>query len=211
VAACDERLEPDLTNAAAFLIAGVITGGAVEVPDWPRHTTQPGDGIRDVLARFGALTELLPGTTDDSATLRAASIGSLRGVDIDLREASELTPVVAGLAAVATGETRVTGVGHIRGHETDRIAAIVETLRAVGVAADELPDGLVVHGRGVAGAHAAELKSYGDHRMVHLAALLGLVIPGITVDDTAATAKTMPDFPQRWASMAVADADGERR
>jgi len=195
VSACDVHLEPDLTNAAAFLAAGVLTGGHVEVPTWPDTTTQPGDQIRGVLEAFGARADLEDGTA------RAACTGPLRGIDIDLHEASELTPVVAGLAAFAGGQTTITGVGHIRGHETDRIAAIAETLTAVGVEVRETPDGLVIRGAAAAQLHPAALKSFGDHRMVHLAALLGLMVPGVTVDDVGATAKTMPDFPQRWAAM----------
>jgi len=202
IAAQDELIEPDLTNAAAFLVAGVLSGGSVEVPDWPLATTQPGDHIRAVLDAFGARTTVTA-TARDHAVVRAESAGALRGTHLDLRAASELTPVVAALGAFAEGDTTVCGVGHIRGHETDRIAAIATTLRAVGVAADEAPDGLVIHGAGThsPALHGAVLSTFADHRMAHLGALLGLRIPGIALDGIEATAKTLPDFPERWTAM----------
>jgi 3-phosphoshikimate 1-carboxyvinyltransferase len=122
-------------------------------------------------------------------------------VNLDLGEASELTPVVAALAACANGVSEITGVGHIRRHETDRIAAIITDLGLAGVKAEELPDGLRITGVGESGFRAAVLQAFGDHRMAQLAAILGLRSPGIGVDDIGATAKTMPDFPQRWAQM----------
>jgi 3-phosphoshikimate 1-carboxyvinyltransferase len=137
---------------------------------------------------------------------------ALQGCDVDLHAASELTPVVAGLAAFAAGPTRISGVAHIRGHETDRLAAIVATLRAVGLSAQETPDGLLI-GDNSDGTHAsvqpqnvpqlrgATLETYADHRIAHLGALLGLRIPGVRLIDVATTAKTMPDFPQRWTNM----------
>jgi 3-phosphoshikimate 1-carboxyvinyltransferase len=198
----DEIIEPDLTNAAAFLVAGVITGGRVRMY-WPSNTTQPGGDILGILQRFGANVE----HELKSNSVVVSSSGSLNGCDLDLHSASELTPVVAGLAAFATGTTRIMGVGHIRGHETDRIAAIVSTLRAVGLTAEESATGLVI----VGSQHAAptitqpardiNLGTYADHRIAHLGALLGLRIRGINLVDIATTAKTMPDFPQRWTNM----------
>jgi 3-phosphoshikimate 1-carboxyvinyltransferase len=202
LAAVDERVEPDLTNAAAFLIAAVITDGAVRMY-WPSVTTQPGDEILGILSRFGAHVQRDLAT----ATVTVTGSGMLHGDTLDLSAASELTPVVAGLAAFAKGQTRITGVGHIRGHETDRITAIVSTLRAVGVPAEETDDGLVIgvpvdsYPALMSQLHAADLPTFADHRIAHLAALLGLRIPGVRLIDVATTAKTMPDFPQRWAAM----------
>lgn len=196
--AIDERIEPDLTNAAVFLIAGVITGGSVTVTDWPRRSTQPGALISPVLARMGAAFV----TTPDGATASRSS--DLLAADLDLAEASELTCAVAALAVCARGTTTIRGVGHIRGHETDRIAAIATELSRIGVGVDELPDGLRVEG--MAGRleqlHPSDgdgvFRCYADHRMAHLGALLGLVVPGIQLDDVGSTTKTMPDFPGQW-------------
>jgi len=178
VAGIDCAIDPDLTNAAAFLLAGVITGGSVTVPGWPTVTTQPGDAIRSIIDAFAD-----------------------GGTDVDLSTASELTPVVAALAAVSDGTSRLTGIGHIRGHETDRLQAIADGLGAVGVAVAITHDGLMI--KGGTPRHGGLIEARGDHRMVHMGALLGLVTPGVVVDDVEAVAKTMPDFVQRWSAMVM--------
>lgn len=197
VSALDQRIEPDLSNAAAFLIAGVITGGKVTVPGWPAETTQPGDLIRDVFEKLGSSSELGPDG------LSAWTEGEIVGCDLDMHAASELTPAVAALAVFANGVTRITGVGHIRGHETNRIEAIVRELRALGVNAEELADGLAIEGVGASGklSPTRPFDTYADHRMVHLGALLALKCEELKVSDPQAAAKTMPDFVQRWEAM----------
>jgi len=193
IRAVNAVIEPDLTNGAAFLLAGVLTGGWIDVARWPDRTTQPGDLIRGVIAQFGGWTRHHDGA------MRAGSDGDLTAADIDLSAGSELTPVVAALAAVATGTSHLTGIGHIRGHETDRLAAIAEALTAVGVPVVIEDDGLTITGGGPR--HGAVIDSHDDHRMVHLAALLGLVTPGVSVVNPGAVAKTMPDFMTRWSAM----------
>lgn len=196
ITAVDHRIEPDLTNAAGFLVAGVLTGGRVSVPGWPSVTTQPGAMIRQVLEAMGARTCLVDGV------LTAKANGRLHGVDLDLHEASELTPVVAAAAALATGVTTIRGVAHIRGHETDRLAAIRQELTAVGVPVTETDDGLVITGQDPSVLHPVRvLHSYADHRMAHLAALLGLLVDGVALDDISCVSKTMPDFTDRWSAM----------
>jgi len=188
--AVDAVIEPDLTNAAAFLLAGVIAGGQMRVADWPVTTTQPGAQILDVIHRFGGWT------CRDGNAMAAGADGPLTGADIDLSAASELTPVVTALAAVVRGTSHIYGIGHIRGHETDRLAAIARSLGAVGVDTAVEPDGLTIAGGGPR--HGGVIDSEGDHRIVHLAALLGLVTPGVVAAHPEAVAKTMPDFIDRW-------------
>lgn len=193
VAALDTRIEPDLTNAAVFLAAAAVAGGAVSVPMWPHETTQPGAAFLDVARSMGCRVEL----HDDVVTL--SSDGHLTSPGrIDLHSASELTPVVAALAALAEGTTTITGVAHIRGHETDRIAALAEELRRAGITVEELDDGLRITGGSPV---ATEFDTYADHRMVHFAALLGLRAKGSSVNDMECVSKTMPDFPKMWAEL----------
>ena len=112
----------------------------------------------------------------------------------------ELTPVLAALCALADGTSRLTGIGHLRGHETDRLQALDEVLTAVGATVTQLPDGLVIE----PGPHrAAQVDSYADHRMVHAAAVLGLAIEGVAVSDPGAVSKTLPDFVDRWHGLLV--------
>lgn len=198
IAARDQIIEPDLTNASVFLAAGVLSGGEVTVPGWPQRTAQPGVVIVEVLQQMGASTEL----TEAGLTARAR--GGLQGVEIDLHEASELTPVIAGLAAFASGATAISGVAHIRGHETDRLAAIEAELASVGIDVRQTADGLVIQGAGGRGEGLAPtrmLRAYADHRLAQLAALIGVVVPGIQLDDIGSVSKTMPDFPVRWRQM----------
>jgi len=192
--AIDAVVEPDLTNAAAFLLAGVLTGGLSSVAHWPTATTQPGALILGIIEAFGGWARR------EGDDMTAGADGPLTGCDVDLSAASELTPVVAALAAVARGASRLSGIGHIRGHETDRLVAIHDALAAVGVSSTVDQDGLTIDGGGPR--HSAVIDSSDDHRMVHLGALLGLVTPGVQVARAQAVAKTMPDFIERWESLA---------
>ncbi len=193
IAALDATIEPDLTNAAVFLAAAAVAGGRVTVPGWPANSIQPGALFRDVAERMGAVVE----RGADSVTL--SSTGALRAVDVDLTAASELTPVVAALGALADGTTVIRGVAHIRGHETDRLAALVAELGQAGVPARETDDGLVIEGGSPI--RPAEFRTYADHRLVHFAALLALHAPGAAVDDLLCVSKTMPLFPEDWARL----------
>jgi len=193
IAALDVTIEPDLTNASVFLAAAAATGGRVTVPGWPARSIQPGALFLDVAERMGAVVERGPGSVTVSGT------GPLRGVDVDLTTASELTPVVAALGALAEGTTVVRGVAHIRGHETDRLAALVAELTRAGIAAHETDDGIVIEGGSPV--RPAVLRTYADHRLVHFAALLALRAPGTAVDDLQCVSKTMPRFPEDWARL----------
>lgn len=193
----DVTVEPDLSNAAPFLAAAVVAGGSVSVPDWPGHTTQAGDRIRDVLEQMGAEVTL------DSRTLTVTGDGHPRGIDIDLHDAAELTPVVAALAACAEGRSYIRGVGHIRGHETDRIAALSRELAGLGVGVTELEDGLQIDPAPLQG---NTFHTYADHRMVMAGAVMALRAPGTVVQDPGTVGKTLPEFVQLWQSMLEAAA-----
>lgn len=192
VRAVDVTIEPDLSNAAPFLAAAVVTRGRVTVTGWPRTTTQPGDRMREILALMGAEV-----TADDSG-LTVSCAGPLQGVDLDLHDVGELTPAVAALAALAESPSVLRGVAHIRGHETDRLAALVTEIRRLGGDATERPDGLELRPSSL---HGGEFRTYADHRMAHAGVILGLAVPGILVVDVATTAKTFPDFPGAWTAL----------
>ena len=192
IGAVDVTIEPDLSNAAPFLAAAAVTGGRVHIPGWPAATHQAGDQIRDLLVRFGAQVEL------DADGLTVSGTDHLHGVDVDLRAASELTPVVAALAALADHTSHIRGVGHIRGHETDRLAALETELERLGTHVSQTDDGLTIHPRLLGG---AVWRTYADHRMAQAGALLGLVVPDVELDDIGCTAKTMPEFAELWRAM----------
>jgi 3-phosphoshikimate 1-carboxyvinyltransferase len=193
--AIDVQVEPDLSNAAPFLAAALVTGGRVTVPGWPQHTTQAGDAIRDILDAMGADVSL----TREGLTVSGG--GEVSGLDVDLHDASELTPVVAALAALASSPTAIRGVAHIRGHETDRLAALLQELTALGADVTETDDGLRIRPSELV---AGMFHTYADHRMVMAGALLGLRVPGLVVEDAGTVAKTLPDFVRLWDGMLAA-------
>lgn len=187
----DITVEPDLSNAAPFLAAALVTGGEVTIEGWPEHTTQPGDELRSLFTRMGGEVSRSP---EGLLTLRGT--GRILGIDADLRDVGELTPTVAAVAALATTPSRLTGIAHLRRHETDRIAALAAEINRLGGDAEELPDGLVINPRPM---RAGVFHSYDDHRMATSGAVIGLAVPGVEVENIATTRKTLPDFPGLWA------------
>ncbi|MBV8932875.1 MAG: 3-phosphoshikimate 1-carboxyvinyltransferase [Kutzneria sp.] len=186
------RIEPDLSNATPFLAAAAATGGTVTIPSWPLATTQAGDAIRDILDEMGCQVSL----SDDGLTVTGPS--ELSGVDIDMHDVGELTPTVAALAVLAGAPSRLRGIAHLRGHETDRLAALATEINGLGGDATETEDGLAIRPTPLRG---GLWHSYADHRMATAGAIVGLRVPGVLVDDIAATSKTIPDFPDMWAAM----------
>ena len=192
IAARDTEVEPDLSNAAPFLAAAAATGGLVTVLGWPRSTTQAGDALRGLLMAMGCEVALAP------EGLRVGGPATLTGIDVDLHDVGELTPVIAALAALADSPSTLRGIAHLRGHETDRLTALEAELRAIGATVEQTADGLVITPGPL---RAAPWHAYDDHRMATAGAVIGLVVPGITVDDIGTTAKTLPDFEGLWSTV----------
>ncbi|HEY3409126.1 MAG TPA: 3-phosphoshikimate 1-carboxyvinyltransferase [Propionicimonas sp.] len=195
IAAIDETVEPDLTNAATLLAAALVTGGELHTA-WPEGSVQAADQLLALLAAFGARISYSGLGTDRTVTVSGAD--GVRGADVDLHAVSELTPVAAALAAVASGPSTIRGVAHIRGHETDRLAALATELTGLGVEATETADGLSVT---PTPRHAGTFHTHADHRLAHAAALVGLVTPGVELDDVGCTTKTLPDFVGTWSRL----------
>jgi len=185
-------VEPDLSNAAPFLAAAMVTGGEVTVPGWPLQTTQAGDSLRGVLGAFGGQAELHDGG------LTVTGPDRLSGVDLDLGHVGELTPVVAAVAALAVSPSRLRGIAHLRHHETDRLAALRTEIRGLGGDVIETEDGLQIRPRPLSG---GRFETYDDHRLAMAGAVLGLCVPGIVLSDVATTAKTLPGFVDLWTEM----------
>jgi len=188
----DVTVEPDLSTAAAYLAAPLVAGGSVTVPGWPRETVQPGAVLPELLAAMGGRVS----RTDDAVTVAAGD--GLHGIEADLRDAPELTPVLTALAALADSPSRFTGVAHIRLQETDRLAALATELNRLGGDVRESLDGLTVRPRRLTG---GTLASYDDHRIAMAWAVLGLGVDGIRILDVATTGKTVPDFVGSWNRM----------
>jgi len=200
VAARHWDVEPDLSNAVPFLAAAVVTGGVVRVTGWPRVSVQPDNIILEILELMGSTVH----QSDSELQIEGAS--TYGGFDIDLNDVGELTPSVAAIAALATpgSVSHLTGIAHLRGHETDRLVALRTEINALGGDCVETADGLTIT---AAPLHAGIWHSYADHRMATAGAIVGLRTPGVQVEDITTTAKTLPDFPRLWTRML---SDGER-
>ena len=187
-------VEPDLSNSVPFLAAAVVTGGMVRIAGWPRVSVQPAGTILAILRLMGSTVQ----QSDSSLSVRGAA--DYGGFDVDLHDVGELAPAVAALAALAApgSVSRLTGIAHLRGHETDRLAALRTEINGLGGACVETPDGLVITARPL---HPGTWHSYADHRMAMAGAIIGLRVPGVEVEDIGTTAKTLPDFPELWADM----------
>jgi 3-phosphoshikimate 1-carboxyvinyltransferase len=188
------EVEPDLTNAVAFLAAAVVSGGTVRITGWPAHSVQPADHILDVLQRMNAVVN----QTDSFLEVRGPA--AYDGFEVDLRDVGELTPSVAALAALAIpgSVSRLTGIAHLRGHETDRLAALSTEINRLGGNCQETPDGLAITATPL---RPETWRAYADHRMAMAGAIVGLRVAGVEVDDIGATTKTLPEFPQLWTEM----------
>lgn len=185
-------IEPDLSNAGPFLAAAMVTGSMIRIPNWPSETTQVGRQYIDLLSRMGAEVALV------GNELHLKGNGVIIGIEVDLSEAGELTPTIAALATLASSPSRLTGIKHLRGHETDRISALATEINRVGAVAVELEDGLEIT--------PGDLKpcrwlSYHDHRMATAGAIVGLRVPGLEVENIETTSKTMPGFEHIWQRM----------
>ncbi|MCU4746772.1 3-phosphoshikimate 1-carboxyvinyltransferase [Streptomyces sp. G-5] len=188
----DLVIEPDLSNAQPFLAAALVTGGSVTIPDWPFHTTQAGDALREIFSAMGGDCVL------DDRGLTLTGSGRILGIDIDLGEVGELTPGIAAVAALAESESVLRGVAHLRLHETDRLAALTREINALGGDVTETEDGLRIRPRPL---HGGVFHTYEDHRLATAGAVLGLAVKDLEVEDIATTGKTMPDFPELWHGM----------
>ncbi|CAB4908672.1 MAG: 3-phosphoshikimate 1-carboxyvinyltransferase [Actinobacteria bacterium] len=185
-------IEPDLSNAAPFLIAAIVAGGSVTVTGWPAPTTQVGDDLLNILPLFGATVS----RTGTNVTVSGS--GSVNAVTLDLTTGGELAPALVALAALADGTSEITGIGHIRHHETDRLAALVTEINALGGRATELPDGIRIEPSPL---HGGVWHTYEDHRMATAGAIIGLSVSGVEIDDIRTTSKTLPEFPELWLDM----------
>lgn len=206
-------VEPDLSNAAPFLGAALIASGSVSVPNWPAHTTQPGGLLPAILHRFGAEVTLDGTSFNELAdceefndrycgTLTVRSDGTIRALgELDLSAAGEIAPSIAAIAVFADGPSALTGIGHLRGHETNRLEALVQEIERVGAHAHELADGIAINPVAQGQLHGAVMESYADHRMATFAAMLGLRIADIAIEDVQTTRKTIPDFTGLWTAM----------
>ena len=190
----DLVIEPDLSNASPFLSIAMVCGGSITIADWPKNTTQPGDQLREIFTQMGARVEF----TSEGLTLTGGP--AIHGIDIDLHDVGELTPSIAALAALADSPSHLRGIGHLRLHETDRLAALTREINSLGGNVVEEETALHIT---PAPLHGGTFHTYEDHRLATAGAVIGLVIPDVLVENVATTRKTLPDFPGLWNSLVL--------
>ena len=187
----DQVIEPDLSNAAPFMGAAMISGGTVVIRDWPQSTTQPGDELRSIFTQMGARVEF-------RGSDLAITGDQIHGIDIDLHDVGELTPSIAALCVFADSPSYLRGIAHLRTHETDRLTALATEINNLGGEVIEEPSALRIIPKPL---HAGVFHTYDDHRLATAGAMIGLRIPGIEVENIETTRKTLPDFPGAWAEL----------
>ena len=190
----DFVIEPDLSNASPFLSIAMVCGGSITIADWPKNTTQPGDQLREIFTQMGARVEF----TSEGLTLTGGP--AIHGIDIDLHDVGELTPSIAALAALADSPSQLRGIGHLRLHETDRLAALTREINSLGGNVVEEETALHIT---PAPLHGGTFHTYEDHRLATAGAVIGLVVPDVLVENVATTRKTLPDFPGLWNSLVL--------
>jgi len=184
----DVVIEPDLSNAAPFMGAAMLSGGTVVIRDWPRETTQPGDALREIFTQMGAQIEF-------KGNDLAITGDQIHGIDIDLHDVGELTPSIAAICAFADSPSYLRGIGHLRTHETDRLSALATEINRLGGEVIEEQSALRIIPRPM---HAGIFYTYDDHRLATAGAMIGLRVVGIEVENIETTRKTLPDFPGAW-------------
>ena len=185
-------IEPDATNASYFLAAAALTGGSVCVRGLAADSAQGDIACAEILQRMGCEVR------EDTDGITVTGPERLRGVELDLNAVSDLTPTFAAIAPFADAPVTIRNVAHIRLQETDRIAALATELRRLGATVEERPDGLRIEPSRLA---PAPIRTYEDHRMAMAFAVTGLRVPGLTILEPGCTAKTFPDFFERFAAL----------
>ena len=198
ISAIDVQIEPDLSNAAPFLAAAVVTGGSVTISGWPAETTQVGNDLLEILPLFGATVTRVSDKVTVKGMVDEAGNPVVYGITLDLTTGGELAPAIVAIAALASTPSTITGIGHIRHHETDRLAALANEINKLGGKVTELEDGLHIE---PAELHGGVWLSYEDHRMATSGAIIGLVVPDVEVENIGTTSKTLPEFPELWSGL----------
>ena len=198
ISAIDVQIEPDLSNAAPFLAAAIVTGGSVTISGWPTETTQVGNDLLEILPLFGATVSRDGDKVTVTGMRDEAGNSVVHGITLDLTTGGELAPAIVAIASLASTPSTIKGIGHIRHHETDRLAALANEINKLGGKVTELEDGLHIE---PAELHGGVWLSYEDHRMATSGAIIGLVVPGVEVENIGTTSKTLPEVPKLWSTL----------
>ncbi len=191
----DFQVEVDPVSSSYFMAAAAATGGEVRIPGFNPHSAQGEAGFPEVLRDMGCDVSY----DKDTLVVKGPMVGSLRAVTRDMGDMPDVVQTLAVLAAFATGDTKVTNIAHLKFKESDRIGETAEELRKLGVSVESGDDFMVIHGKGGAGIHGADIESRQDHRMAMSFAIAGLAVPGLRIHGEDCVSKSFPDFFERLA------------
>ncbi len=185
---CEYMVEPDASSASYFFAVAAITGGKVRVEGLGENSLQGDASFVDILGKMGCVTRKAKDWLEVEG-------GKLKGIDIDMNNTPDVVQTLVAVAVFAEGKTRIRNVKNLRYKETDRISALVNELKRIGVKVREYEDGLEIEPSTTP--HSAEISTYNDHRMAMSFALIGLRIKGIKIKNPECVHKTFPDFFER--------------
>lgn len=191
----DYAIEGDASGASYFWAAAAVTGGKVTVANVPSPSLQGDAGLVRLLAKMGCEISSAQG----GITVQGPE--QLCGIEADMGDMPDVAPTLAVVAAFAQGTTVISNIEHLRIKECDRLSVMVTELRKLGVEAEEKRDQMIIHGKGGAGLHGAEIATYEDHRIAMCFAVAGLRLPGVKIHGQDCVAKSFPNFWQRWLEM----------
>ena len=169
------RIEGDASNASYFWAAAAVTGGAVTVDNVPVPSMQGDALLVPLLARMGCSVE------QQGSGIRVTGTDKLEPITVDMGDMPDVVPTLAVVAAFADGMTEISNIAHLRIKECDRLSATATELTKMGVAVEEFPDRLLIHGNGGRTMHGASIETYEDHRMAMSMAVAGLRVEGVVI------------------------------
>lgn len=181
------RVEPDASAAAYFWAMAAVLGISVLVEHTHFESLQGDVEFARILQQMGCRVE----DTEAGIVVTGPENGVLKGIDVDMHTCSDQAITLAAIAPFADGPVRIRGISHIRLQESDRIAAIVENLTAMGIKVKEMSDGVTIY---PGTPHGAEIQTHDDHRLAMGFAITGLRCPDITILNPSCCRKTFEHF-----------------
>jgi 3-phosphoshikimate 1-carboxyvinyltransferase len=181
------RVEPDASSSSYPLAASAIVGGSVEIQGLGKDSMQGDAKFAELLSRMGCDVQY----TQTSITVQRDKTRDLLGIDVDMRDMSDLVPTLAAVAVYASSPTVIRGVGFIRSKESNRIDDLASELRNIGVNATATTDGLIVSPSDVRG---GSVDTHHDHRMAMAFSLIGIGSGGMDILNPSVVSKSWPGF-----------------
>lgn len=191
----DYTIEPDVSGACYFFALPVLLGGSILVEGLTRDSMQGDIVFLDIMEQLGASVQVKDkGIRVSRSTSIVVDSPRVKTFRVDMNDLSDQTLTLGAMASLFPWTTEITGVGHIRYQESDRLLALVTELQRLGVEAELLEDGVRIHGSPYQQGNQTTIETYDDHRMAMSFTLPGLVTGGIAIGDPGCCRKTFPNY-----------------